>query len=468
MEMSADWFKVAVVFAVDIACLVSSDLKQQQAVQRERSTGKLFESLRTCLNENDRSFGTWVNESARIQSRMEKADREGGVKVWAGRFLDSHSPLLHTNQNHAILVDGKDHVHEDGRLDASGRGYRGRCFFRRAGYRLTPEAAFLGSYQADFLDNTGYAISDVIHTLSKFREDAFGSFHHFLRDFFGNPYRRRLLERYTGLSFDRASNLTTDELGTFGRWHQLVFMKGFWQHPEDGGPRRWAPLGDVTRSGELAGILTEAPWFGAYGSRYIENLRAKEIGHRGDEIYVVGNHTTVVVAERFWNNLFNELLPDNAGVHRQSAAVRDPLYWYQADLLTMIEHHLSRLALLRQQLAFFRDRGAFRALEAERPADALPLVLDGRTNLTQVTESLDFTSLARHGFTREFATVLRREMGLDAQLAAVRQRIGDMSEAVNLKSSVTSAKAQYTIQAAAFVIAVIALLVSVVALIASW
>lgn len=217
----------------------------------------------------------------------------------------------------------------------------------------------------------------------------------------------------------------------------------------------------------MAGILTEAPWYKAYGARYIERVRRNEVGHRGDEIYLVGHHSTVVVAERYWRNLYDEPAPDAGEAHRGPAAERDPLYWYQADLLTMVEHQLSRLTLLRQQVAFFRDRSSRRPLEAERPADALPVVLDGRANLTQVSESLDFISLCRHGFTREVAARLRREIGLDEQLDAARRRIDDMSAAVNLKSSVTSARSENIIQAITLVVSVIALLVSAVALLAS-
>lgn len=466
MEMSADRFTVAVVFAIDISSLVAGDLPQQQRLQRQRSTGELCQSLRACFGDGDNAFGEWVNESARIRDRMDRVDREGGIRVWSRRFLDNHSPMLQTNHNHALAVDRRV-IHEDGRLDPSGRRYRRRTFFRGVGYRVTPEGAVVGTYQADFLDDVGYAVPEVIEALHHFREDALDSFRNYLRDFFGNPRRRRLLLLHTGLSFDRFDALATDEVETLVRRHQLLFIRGFWQSADRGRDRQRASLATVLRSGELAGILTEAPWYHAYGTRYLDKIRDKEIGHRGDEIYVVGHHSTVVVAERYWRNLYNEPAPDAGEAHRRPPAERDPLYWYQADLLTMVEHQLSRLALLRQQVTFFRDRSAHQPLEAERPADALPLVLDGRANLTQISESLDFISLCRHGFTREVASLLRREMGLDEQLDAVRRRIDDMSAAINLKSSVTSAHTENNIQRLALLISVMALLVSVVALVVS-
>jgi hypothetical protein len=462
-DMAVDRFTVAVAFAIDLACLVSTNVGQQHRLQRMRSTGELGALIRRCLTENDGMFGSWVDERVRIESRMNKADRQGGFKVWSSPFLESHTALVKTSENHAILIDGRE-VHQDGRLDPNARRYRRRSFFRRAGYRLSREGALIATYQVDFLDNS-YAVPEVIRALSNLRDDAFQSFYLFLRDYFGNARRQAVLGRRVGLAFDRINTLTLDELDHGCRRHALIFIRGFWDLTDDAAATsRHVRLRHVLESGELAGILTEAPWFDAYGNRYLGILREKEIGHRGDEIYLIGYRSTVVVAEHYWRNLYPENPLDASGAHLQPAGDLDPLYWYQADLLTMIEHQLARLAMLRQQLSFFRDRAARRPLEAERPGDALPLVLDGRANLTLINESLDFTRLTRHGFTREYASALRREMGLDEQLEAVRRRIGDMSQAVNLKSSVTSARAGNAIQAAALIISVIALVVSIFAI----
>ena len=463
MEMLVDRFTAAVVFAIDLSCLVDDDLTQQQRLQRKRSTGELGRALRRCLNQGGGPFGEWVDESARIQGRMERADREGGVRIWSRRFLDNHSPLLQTNHNHALGVD-RVQIREDGRLDPNGLRYRRRSFFRGVGYRMTSEGALVATFQADFLDPAGYLVPEVIKTLHHFRDDALDTFRIFIGDYFHSTHRREALEAATGLSFGRAGTLAADEIETLVRRHQLVFVRGFRSATQP--PGDYADLESVLHSGELAGILTEAPWYRSYGSRYIERIRKNEAGHRGDEIYLVGHHSTVVVAERYWRNLYE---PDSEGgdAQRGPVAERDPMYWYRADLLTMVEHQLSRLTLLRQQAAFFRDRSSHQPLEAERPAAALPVVLDGRANLTQISESLDFISLCRHGFTREVASLLRREIGLDEQLEAVRRRIDDMSAAVNLKSSVTSARSENIIQMITLIVAVIALFVSAAALLVS-
>jgi hypothetical protein len=467
-EMLADRFTVAVVFAVDLACLLSSDPRQHRKFQQKRATGALRHALRECLAEGDGIFGTWVSERGRIVDRMRKAERDGGLRIWTSRFLDAYSPWLKINQNHGIQIEGRD-VHEDGRLDPSGLRYRRESFFRHAGYRITPEGALLATYQAEFSD-AGYEAWEVIQTLANFRTDAFESFHLFVHEYFGHPRRSRQLSLATRLEFNRLPALDLHELGGAARRHTLVFIRGFREPPsenptplapDDGQPVR---LRKVLSSGELLGILNETPWYKHYSARYIETIRQQEIGHRGDEIYVVGHHSSVVVAERYWAGIDDNSATVEFPLNGRERPQHDPLYWYQADLLTTIEHHLARLALLRQQLSFLADHVARKPLEAQRPSEALPLVLDGRANLTQVNESLDFTSLASHGFTREFASLLRRQMGLDEQLKAVRRRIGDMSEAINLKSSVTSAKANNRLQVIAIVISVIALAVSVVAI----
>jgi hypothetical protein len=132
-----------------------------------------------------------------------------------------------------------------------------------------------------------------------------------------------------------------------------------------------------------------------------------------------------------------------------------------------LPHHLARLALLSQQLTFCREHEELRPLETKEPFDALPLVLAVRANLTLLSESLDFSLLARHGFTRRIAEELRREMGLADALEAMAKRVQDMSTAIDLKSSVRSAQAALdrasrnnTLQTVAVVVAVLALLAS--------
>src|SRR4051794_2580968 len=117
-EMLADRFTVAVVFAVDLACLLSAEPRQHRKLQQKRATGELRLALYDCLVDGDGAFGTWVNERGRIEDRMRKAERDGGLRIWTSRFLDTYSPWLKVNQNHGVQIDGRD-VHEDGRLDPS-------------------------------------------------------------------------------------------------------------------------------------------------------------------------------------------------------------------------------------------------------------------------------------------------------------------------------------------------------------
>jgi hypothetical protein len=205
----------------------------------------------------------------------------------------------------------------------------------------------------------------------------------------------------------------------------------------------------VVRSPELAGILNEARWYASYDPVYCEHVAAKQFGYRRDEIYVIDRRTTVIVAERCWGD--------------------DPMAFFRQDLHLVVGHHVAAIALLMQQLAFFRDYSEARLIEAHEPLQVLPLVLAARSNLTLLHESLDFASLVRHGFTRLFAQQLRHEMELDRALDALTQRVADMGEAIMLKSSVQSARASLAqasrnnmLQVLAVILALVALILTIV------
>ena len=97
----------------------------------------------------------------------------------------------------------------------------------------------------------------------------------------------------------------------------------------------------------------------------------------------------------------------------------------------------------------------------------LPLVLAARSNLTLLNESLDFTSLVRHGFTRLFAQQLRHEMEFERALDALTQRITDMGEAIALKSSVQSAQAALALASRNNVLQLLAVILAIIAVIAT-
>lgn len=443
-EILAARFKATTVFGIDLAHILSSAMDDQRRLQEKRASEELWEALVECLATNDGHFGQWVDEADRIVQRMDAAERKGGKAVWQGRFLSLHSPLLLVNHNYGLVVSG--HNTRDGnRLDPSGARYRS-AFVQEVNYRLTREGVLVATYEVDFRADT-YSVDEVITALNDVREDSFATLQRFLRDFFGDPQRRALLGSATGLSLTGGRVFDKHAISEATHFHSLVMIEGFCEESADGYAS--VSLDRVVRSRELAGILNEAHWYPSYSTDYCSHLAAKQFGYRADEIYVIERRTTVIVAGRCWQD--------------------DPFVHYRHDLQLVIEHHIAAIALLMQQLAFFREYAEVRLIELHDPVPVLPLVLAARSNLTLLNESLDFTTLVRHGFTRLFAQQLRHEMEFQRALGALTQRVTNMGEAIALKSSVQSASAALArasrnnlLQALAVVLALVAVIVTIV------
>jgi hypothetical protein len=441
--MFVERFKSTTVFGIDLAAILSLSMDDQRLLQEQRASEKLWSALAGCLTGNG-EFGQWIDEAPRIVQRMIKAERMGGKEVWQRRFLNRHSPLLLVNHNYGLHVSGRD-LPLQSNLDPTGARYRS-AYLHGVDYRLTRDGVLVATYEADF-SAPPYSIPEVITALTIFREDSFETLKQFIAEFFGDQRRRKLLAKATGLSLrdDPKAEKGNETVAEGAHFHSLVVIEGF-SDPSSGGR---ADIDRVLTSRELAGILNEAAWYAHYSASYCANIAERQFGYRGDEIYVIDRRSTVIVAQRYWDD--------------------DPLTYYRLDVQLAIEHHIAGIALLMQQLAFFREYEEVRPVEARDPFQTLPLVLAARSNLTLMHEYLDFTSLVRHGFTRRFARHLRHEMEFERALGALTQRISDMSEAINLKSSVQSARTSLTrasrnnqLQTTAVVLAILALVVAIV------
>lgn len=441
-ELVAARFKATTVFGIDLADILSSDKNDQRRLQETRASEELWDGLVTCLARHKDEFGQWVDEAARIEQRMESAERRGGKAIWQRRFLSRHSPLLMINHNHGLLVSGRT-LHHRNSLDPSGARYK-NAYLEEVNYRLTREGVLVVTFEADFR-GSDYSVLEVITSLSRLREDSFSTLRQFLADYFGDPWRRRLLGEASGLTLTGQRVFEKDAVAEATHFHSLVFIEGF----QDRSTGATVQLNQVVRSQEIAGILNEAHWYAYYSTDYCNQQADKQFGYRADEIYLIERRTTVIVAERCW--------------------LDDPMVHYHQDLQLLISHHVAAIALLMQQLAFFREYDEVRLIESHDPVPALPLVLAARSNLTLLNESLDFTSLVRHGFSRLFAKRLRQEMEFEHALDALTHRVADMGEAIALKSSVQSANSALQrasrnnfLQAIAVVIALAAVVLAVV------
>jgi hypothetical protein len=438
-------FKASTIFAIDLTDLLAPKVEDQRALQESRASETLWPALSACLQENEPLFGQWVDENDRIRRRMDQASQTGGKAIWQRRYLNQHSPLIMVNHNHGLSISG--HSKRDGvNLDPSGARYR-QAFVESVDYRLTREGVLVSTYDVDFRAAT-YTIPAVIEALTKLREDSFATLHQFVKDYFGEPRRLARICKATGLQLDRAQVEDAESVAEAAYYHSLVAIERF-VYETDAGVLTPVTLDNVVQSRELAGVLNEAWWYAHYGDPYCSHLAAKEFGYREDEIYVIERRTSVIVADRCWKD--------------------DPMIHYRHDIQLIIQHHVAAIALLMQQIAFFREYDEVRPIETHDPVRVLPLVLAARSNLTLLNESLDFSALVRHGFSRLFAQQLRHEMDFDQALEALSQRVADMGEAVALKSSVQSADASLQrasrnnfLQALAVVLAVAAVIVTLV------
>jgi hypothetical protein len=412
-------FDSTVMFALDLSQLLVPGAENHRNFQLGRAADEFRSKIQTCLTGNVSLFGPWVNEDSRIAVRMDAAEQRGGKKVWTQQFLQRHAPLLllTTGDSRVLHMPNGLHFEPNSRMDSAGDAYR-ESVFSGSSYRLAPEGVLVATYNAGFLGRH-YRVSDVIRSLSAFRGAAFNTFNFFIRDYFGVSERRKALYSATGIGFADPKDVTTETLRGVVNFHSLVVIEEI-RKAHSTGDSETLPISEVMASVDLAGILNEAAWYQSYAPEYCQGVKDKQIGYRSDEIYVTDRRSTVIVSKKFWHE-------DN------------PLQFYKHDIALAIEHYLSRLALLKQQSAFYRDHEDVRPSQGE-PADALLLVLAGRANLTLLYESLDSAALVRHGFTRKFAETLGEEMDLIEHLRVIEKRIGDMSEAISLKSSIDAAE----------------------------
>ncbi len=440
--MCAQRFKISVVFAVDLAHFLVADTKNRRSLQELRATGEFSTLLKQHYIGTASGLGAWVSEANRITDHMDTAAAEGGKKVWTHQFVAHYSPLLLLAQENCLRTSER-LVPVDAALDPTGESRGG--VFRGVTYRLAVDGVITASYDAEFTAEV-YAVAEVVKALTTFRLDAFRTFLHFVQDHFGSEARLGPSAKGKRLNFASQHNISRDELNGMTHAHTLVVIEGF----IDGADLRSTVDRDrVVESVELVGILNQAPWYRSYARDYCATIKNKQLGRRADDIYITDQRTTVVVSSQYWNPA-------------------DTIRLYRLYLLRTVEHHVARLALLTQQLSFHREHEELRSLEVKEPFRALPLVLACRANLTLLNESLDFSRLARHGFTRRIAEELRAEMGITEALEAIRNRVADMSAAIDLKSSVTSARVSLArasfnnlLQTVAIVIAVVALLLAV-------
>jgi hypothetical protein len=437
------------VLAIDLAELVADPTNDRRILQRLRATDELFDRLKEALIGQ---FPQCMAESEKIRRRMTESLELRGKAVWTDQFLERFAPIrlpapqsivwneVATSPNGRLSTDPMSPLHFVRFIAASMKMFRdGTITYVVRATLETRRSSSAGTFN----DGNGPAtITQAIERLDALDRLLVDNFRESLSDFFrSNDVRQAFQEAVSingdGLELKDISRLSRDDFKRKVKEHRVVFVEKFLRSPHDestsspqareANPQE-VPLQTVLLSSSLAGLLNTASWYEHYNDRYVESLRLKEIGYRQDEIYLTDRKATVISAPGFWaGDLMDQKPPD-------------PLSRYKYDVVLAVEYNISCLAYFSSTLAYFQEHPDVHGLENQLPGDALPHVIDGRSILSRIEESLDLSLLVDHGFTRVFIKRLREELGLDTAIGFIRRRVEDTSTSVSLKSSVLAAE----------------------------
>jgi hypothetical protein len=439
--------RVFYVHALDVSSLVIDAVAELDLLQDLRARHELHSRLHGLWE----SHADFSDSRQEIEERSDRAVAQGGKRVWTNVFLDDHTP---TN-----LPCG-DHLHADGARIARHNDLRpvrqdlAPWTFEDSRSQLSRDGVIINT--TGFELSVSAPIEVVIQQLSHLRWAAYENFKYQTRALLA---RQRPFTRAFG---DLEVNLRGDINREDVRAHQMLFIR----EVLDGDLARVEPR-KLSRSKEIAGLLNRASWYERYNGSYLSGLATKEIGYRNDEMYLTDRDATLIVLDGFWHD-------------------GDPLRHYMGDLLLGIEFHLGKQAFLHGQLEY--SKGLYSVGAGGADGGSVSSVLRSRAILSSVYESLNFSVLISHGFTRRFISGVRSESELDNALADVERRISNLSLAVELRAAIDASHQELTLQAASnslqqasislqrasnrlalmgFVVALIAVGVGVLAVIAS-
>ncbi|MGC5318155.1 hypothetical protein ACPXB5_05365 [Micromonospora arida] len=437
------------ILAIDLAELVADPTNDRRLLQRLRATDELFDRLKEALIGQ---FPQCMAESENIRRRMTESLELRGKAVWTDQFLERFAPIrlpapqsmvwneVATSPNGRLSTDPMSPLHFVRFIAASMKMFRDGTIT----YVVRATLETRRSSSAGGLDdgNGPATITQAIERLDALDRLLVDNFRESLSEFFRSNEVRQAFQKAVsingaGLELKNISRLSRDDFKRKVKEHRVVFVEKFLRSPHDKStsspPAREVntqevPLQTVLLSSSLAGLLNTASWYEHYNDRYVESLRLKEIGYRQDEIYLTDRKATVISAPGFWaGDLMDQKPPD-------------PLSRYKYDVVLAVEYNIACLAYFSSTLAYFQEHPDVHGLENQLPGDALPHVIDGRSILSRIEESLDLSLLVDHGFTRVFIKRLREELGLDTAIGFIRRRVEDTSTSVSLKSSVLAAE----------------------------
>lgn len=433
-DLHAGRLQIFHVLAIDLADLLADRTEGWRTLQRVRADDRLFEIAKSAfINHVPGCKESRVD----IQQRADNARDLGGKAVWTEQFLDRFAPIILAEPSSISCDLGKVPLRE--RVNGNADSNLHSVVLEESRLQMFRDGTLVFTLKTSFDERAGgdgtrqpASVPSIIERLAELDAVALAAFHDALDDFL-RPAQTRdcLTAELKNAGYDdiplASSALSRDVLRRKSGKHTVIVIERFYAEdvrnlddlPADGSGV--VPLHTVLASSSLAGILNTASWFHSYNSRYVSALIDKEIGYRDDEIYITDRKATVVSA---------------AGIWKQS----DSLSYYIQDVVLAVEYNIALLTYFASTLGYFQEHQDVRSLERANPLDALKQVTDGRAILSQIVESLDLTILVDHGFTRLFVERLRSELGFEAAVQFIRQRVEDASTGVGLRSSVNAAE----------------------------
>jgi len=437
--------------AVDLAELVKDPIRDWRILHRARAADTFFQPLRAALT--DQLAGAYDESERHIRTRMREAVRLHGKAVWTEQFLARFAPiglpvppsLWH---NHHLIGP-------DRRLSDNPASPLHYVRLKDIDLKMFPDGTITYTVRTTFDDRPDGArraepvepasVKAAIVRLDKVDRLLTENFRTALVTLLRQSRFRQVVAdhiRYNGapgraLSLLETVDLDSIHLRRIAREHRAVFVERFY----DGAAIRRAidrgetsfdaarlELRTVLSSAALAGLLNMAGWYERYNARYVAQLAEREVGYRDDEIYLTESKATIVSAAGFWRDEGADGTP------------ADPLTRYKWDIVLAVEYHVARLAYLASTLSYYQNHPDVQGLEEKDALRALDHVIDGRSILSHIEESLDLSLSVDHGFTRLFIARLREELGIEEVLGSIRARVADASTSVGLRSAVLSAE----------------------------
>lgn len=393
-------------FAVDLGDYLGVSDSSIESLQEVRASGGLLPVYESGLTGKD----GYKSQAAAIIKDAAEAVAKGGKAVWSDTFIKTRAAWLTPFPDSFQL--GPEQLRINGKMERVDGSLTGWEFDTIRAY-LSPDGVV--SLTVSFRQEQPLGLGDAIQNLRVLRGYAKKMFsQHATALVSDGSAVRSVLESH---GFAPGSEPIAEKV----RSHRSLFVESF-QCPS----QRFCDAHRVRDNPAVAGLMNLATWYDTYHDQYRERLASKEFGYRSNELYLVDRDTTLCVQEGFWK-------------------AEDPLHLYMGNVLQAMEYHVALQALLRGQLQYARKLYST-STSSESILSSVEGVRRSRAILSGAYESLNYSVLVLHGFTRRLLRGLDEESEIAGILEDVERRVENVSDAVSLQASVTTSQTSEKLQ----------------------